>query len=338
MGTENALWSALDLSTPTSSAGLDGHDGYQRFSTGGLQVLDRIELWERHNANALIELACRSIDGRMLDATEVNLRLDRLNFAGVGASAHIVERTHRHIATTATDGVALYFSLAGDAFFYHQDGVHLQRPGTLLVCDVNQPFLRGFAHGLQEYVLTIPRSVYEEVAERSLPRTPMVVKFSDVPGGDTNAAALAHLIRRSLADPGRAPVEATEWSALELLRALLNSTGAGSAAARRQAAVAWISRNLRDPSMSVATVATAIGVSERHLARAFVESGVGVARTILDMRLDLAHRILSGSASPSVHEVAAYCGFVSAAHFSRVFRERYEQTPAEVRAGRTGSS
>jgi AraC-like DNA-binding protein len=333
MGTDDALWSALDLSTPTRSPALDGHDRYQRFSTGGLQVLDRIELWERHNANALIELACRSIDGQMLDATEVNLRLDRLKFARVGASAHIVERTHTHIATTATDGVALYFSLAGDAFFYHQDGVHLQRPGTLLVCDVNQPFLRGFAHGLQEYVLTIPKSVYEDVAERSLPRTPMVMRFSDVPDGDTNAAALAHLIRRSLADPGRAPDEATEWSALELLRALLNSNGAGSATARRHAAVAWISRNLRDPSISVATVATAIGVSERHLARAFAETGVGVARTILNMRLDLAHRMLSRSASTSVHDVAAYCGFVSAAHFSRVFRERYDQTPAEVRAG-----
>jgi AraC-like DNA-binding protein len=304
--------------------------GYQYFSTRGLRAPERIELWEHHNAHALLSLACRSTDDEPLEADEANLHLSRLSFAHVRANAHVVERTRSHIAHTATDGAVLYFSLAGDAFFYHPDGVHLQRPGTLLVCDVNVPFFRGFAKGLSELVVTVPKAVFEDVAERPLPSSPLVLGFAEGPGGDAHAAALARVVRDGLAHPDSAAE--TEEQALELLRSLFSTDGAESPAARRRVAIGWIERNLRDPSISVSTVAKAIGVSERQLARAFAETGTGVARVILEMRLGLAHRILSRPGAPTVQDVAMYCGFVSASHFSRVFRERFEQSPAEVRA------
>ena len=329
----HALWNAQELldhdSYPTSPALVPG---YRRFSTRGLSALDRIELWESHNAEALVSLGCRSIDGEPLDAVEVNLLLPQLTFAKVTANAHVVERDNTHIAATRGEGVALYFSLAGDTFFYHQDGVHLQRPGTLLVCDINQPFMRGFAKGLQEYVLTVPRDVFETVAERSLPESPLIMNFSDVPHGDLNAASLARLIQRSLADPRPESLAATERSAMDLLQALFTGDRANSPAGRRRAAIAWISRHLREPSLSVTAVAEGIRVSERQLSRAFAETDRGVARTILDMRLELAHRVLTDRSAPSVEEAARYCGFASASHFCRVFRARFGRTPGDVRA------
>ncbi|MER2133325.1 MAG: helix-turn-helix domain-containing protein [Arthrobacter sp.] len=310
---------------------------YQHFSTRGLSSVDRIELWEHHNARALLPLSVRTLgEADELEATEHNVRLPRLTFAGVKASPHVVERTTDHIRQGAADGVALYFSLAGDAFFYHQGGVHLQRPGTLLVCDVSQPFLRGFAHGLQEFVLTVPRGVFEDTVSARLPRQPLVRSFADVPGGDIHAAELARLMRRTLGNPSAASHAATEDSAIELLRTMLAPARDRGADAHRAAALAWIMRNLRDPSISVTTVAEAVGVSERTLSRAFAERGSSVARTILEQRLDLAHGILSRPDAPSVRDVALSCGFVSAGHFSRVFRERFEQTPADVAASAGG--
>jgi len=334
MAVAKELWTADELGARPQPAadGIDGIDGYQHFSTRGLRTLQRIELWEQHNAQALVGLACRSINDAPLDASEDNLQLGHLRFAHVAANAHVVERSPKHIATTSTDGVALYFSLFGEAFFYHNDGVHLQRPGTLLVCDVNQPFLRGFAHGLQEYVLTVPRPVFEEITEQRLPTVPLTRSFADIPGGDVHAAALARLVRRTLAYPDQETIVATEQSALELLRALLCVDDAHTFVAHRRAALAYIDRNLRDPTISVSRVAQAIGVSERHLARAFRETGTGVARTILQKRLELARRILASPGSPAVHDVALCCGFVSPAHFARVFRDRYDRTPGETRA------
>ena len=318
---------------PASAPGV-----YRSFSTRGLRDLDRIELWEQHNETALIGLTARAIDGSPLDATERVLEGPNLRFAHVAANPHVVERTIDHIRSASTDGVALYFSLAGEAFFYHQDGVHLQQPGTLLACDVSQPFLRGFAHGLQEYVLTVPRHVFEHVTESSLPRTPVILRFDDVPGGSVHAGALAGLIRRSLTEPDLDAIAATERNAIELLRTMFAPDGSHSAAAHRRLAIAWIERNLRDPSMSVSKVARAIGVSERHLTRAFSETGTGIARTILHLRLEMAHRILTTPGSPAVRDVAMYCGFVSAAHFGRVFKQHYELTPAEAQRSATAGT
>lgn len=323
---QQSMWTADESAGPTPLT-----PAYQRFTTRGLEARERIELWEQHNAQSLVGLTCRSIDGESLDATELNLLLRGMTFARVGATAHVVERTHEHIATTATDGVALYFSLAGEAFFYHRDGVHLQSPGTLLVCDVNQPFVRGFAQGLQEYVLTISRDTFETITDQPMPMRPIVRTFGDGPAGDVHATALARLVHVSLDNPSTDAFDNIETNAVELLHTMFNPDGAGTSAARRRVAVAWITQNLHDPQLSVPRVAEALGLSERSLVRAFSETGVGVARTILDLRLERAHRILSSPASPKVQDVALSCGFVSAAHFSRVFRDQYDQTPAEVR-------
>lgn len=304
---------------------------FRAFSTLGLRDPERIQRWEEHNATALLRLTARSLDGAPLEAVEENLALPHLQLARVTANPHIVERTSDDIARGGLDGVALYFSLAGEAFFYHHDGVRTQAPGTLLICDIGRPFLRGFAHGLQEYVLVVPREIFEATTEERIPASPLVLHFDDVPGGDVHAAALAALLRRSLDRRDVESLAATEESALELLRTMFVPDPVSAAAAHRAAALAWISRNLHDPTVSVSRVARAVGVSERHLTRAFGETGAGVARTVLELRLELAHRLLGAPAAPAVRDVAARCGFVSHAHFSRVFRERYGMTPAERR-------
>jgi transcriptional regulator GlxA family with amidase domain len=86
----------------------------------------------------------------------------------------------------------------------------------------------------------------------------------------------------------------------------------------------------------VGQVAQRIAVSERQLYRIFSETGEGVARVILSKRLDLAKRILVSPGTLSIGDVAAHCGFSSHAHFARVFRQRFDDTPAGIRhAGRT---
>jgi AraC-like DNA-binding protein len=305
----------------------------ERFSTLGLQHASRVELWEEHNARALVALECRTLNESPLEATETNLQFGRLHFAHVAANPHVVERSSRHIAKTPTDGIALYFTLFGESFFYYKDGVHLQRPGGLLVCDVNEPFMRGFAQGLEEFAVRVPRSVFNEITDAPLPSSPMTMTFSNSPGANANAAALARLVRTTLASASDPDLVHTGEVAMGLLRAIFSEDEARSSSAHRRAALAYVDRHLRDPRLSVAQVAHEIGVSERQLSRVFGETGTGLARTILERRLDLARRILTSqdSGNRSVGEVAAYCGFSSHSHFTRVFRERFEESPGAAR-------
>ncbi|MGQ7297491.1 AraC family transcriptional regulator [Quadrisphaera sp. KR29] len=305
-------------------------EGYRSFSTAGLPPEQRVARWEEHNASALIELSARTLDGSALEGREAVLDVGGVHLAGVAASAHVVERSARQIAASGVDGVALYFALRGESFFHHGGGVQLQRPGTLLVCDVGRPFLRGFAHGLEELVVQVPRATFEEVAGRSLPAEPLVLDFGDAPGG-AHAAALARLVRAALARPGPGERAAAQRQLGGLLHAVLH--GSTTSADHRRAALAHVERHLGDHDLSVGAVARAVGLSERHLARVFSEDGTSVARVVLERRLELAHRLLSAPGRPAVSAVAARCGFVSASHFARVFRERYGCSPGEVRAG-----
>lgn len=306
--------------------------GYSRISTHGLDASERIELWEQHNARALFDLSARSLDGQPFEASETNLRLPEVILAHISTNPHIIERNQQHIARSGAEGVMIFFSLVGDTFFHHRNGNHAQRPGTLLICDLSRPFLRGFAHGLQEYVAVVPRDVFETTTGRMMPHEPIVMSFAGQVSGNPHARALARLMRQSLSKPAPAAAAGTEQRFLELMSAMLSPGSEGSAVARRRAATVWISQHLGDPSISVGAVARGIGVSERSLARAFGETGRGVARTILEMRLAAAHRLLAAPEPATVQEIAQNCGFVSAAHFSRVFRDRYGVAPSEARA------
>src|ERR1700728_3038445 len=124
------------------------------FSTSGLPTARRVELWESHNAAALIGLTVRAPDS--LDATELNVRLPRARVARVTGSAHSVERTRDLIVRCPADSVVVFLTLRGEARFV-ADGVALERRrGDALAWETDRPFARTFAQGLEELVVTIP--------------------------------------------------------------------------------------------------------------------------------------------------------------------------------------
>lgn len=91
--------------------------------------------------------------------------------------------------------------------------------------------------------------------------------------------------------------------------------------------------NLAEP-LSLIEIADAAGLSRRQIERLFrQEMGRSPARYYLEIRLDRARHLLIQSSLPVV-EVAVACGFVSASHFSKCYREIYNCSPQQERAGR----
>lgn len=303
----------------------------EHFSTRGLREAERVEKWEEHNARALVALEARTLNGAALEATERNLRLGDLQFAHVSANPHVVRRDERQISRSTQESIAFYFTVRGESFFYDEDGVHVQRPGGLLVCDTSRPFMRGFAGGLRELVLTVPKPLFEKLSEGGAPRRPVTMDFAGPADENKHASELARVVAASIERPD-AGLDGAAERVQDLIRTLFCGDARRSARGYRASALAYIERRLRDPRLSVNDVAAHVGVSERHLSRIFAEKGAGPARVILEMRLELAHRLLGSSGAPSVGEVAQNSGFSSHAHFTRVFRERFEETPTQVRA------
>ena len=89
--------------------------------------------------------------------------------------------------------------------------------------------------------------------------------------------------------------------------------------------------NLSEP-MTLVEIADHAGLSRRQIERLFRHHmGRSPARYYLEIRLDRARHLLIQSTLPVV-EVAVACGFVSASHFSKCYRELYGRSPQQERA------
>lgn len=109
--------------------------------------------------------------------------------------------------------------------------------------------------------------------------------------------------------------------------------GAGDSAGARLMArfASLLERDFRDGA-SVADYARALDVTPTHLARVCrALSGRAPHDLIRERVLVEARRLLEGSAMP-VREVSAQLGFLSAAHFSRVFAAAQGESPSAFRA------
>jgi AraC-like DNA-binding protein len=299
------------------------------FSTAGLPDVRRIELWEGHNAAALIGLSCHPAGPDSLEATELNVQLDQVHLARVTGTAHAVARTAGIIRRSPADAIAVYVTVRGDAWFEDSGGTRSLRPGHVLMCDADRPFARGFARGLEELAIKVPRPVFAAATGLAALPSPMIADFSG--GHDPYARALARLVDR--AARLRRAVPADERAILELVTVLAVGRDTDTSVAYRAAARSFIEAHLSDPDLTASRVAAAIGISSRHLSRVFAADGTSVPRHVLARRLQLACAILASPEGPAatVAEVAAQCGFTSVTYFSHAFHAHFGQRAIEVR-------
>jgi AraC-like DNA-binding protein len=286
-----------------------------------------VAAWERHNAEALIELACQVPADRPFRAREVNVQLEDVGLALVRGTAHVVRRDEELVASRPADAIAVYAALRGEAMLEYGGARRVVHPGEILVCDVDRPFLRGFGHGLEELAVKVPRAAFADLTGLPQLSRPLVLDAAV----DPYARALVTLVGRAVR--ARVPVPAEQRAVLELVSVIATEGRVGLPMAHRAAARAFIDDHLADPLLSAADVAAGAGVSERHLSRLFAEAGTSVPRHILGRRLDLAHSILTSADDAAVRtgDVAARCGFTSRSHFSRAFRERFGTTAGQAR-------
>jgi AraC-like DNA-binding protein len=296
------------------------------FSTTGLPEGQRIALWEHHNARALIGLRCHTLGEAPFDGTELNLQLEQMHLARVRGNPHVVERPAEVIRKHPADAVAVYLTLVGEAFFYHDDGVLTLRPGQALICDADRPFMRGFSRGLEELAIKVPRPLFRELTGLGSLSTPLVRDFA---GGDVSARTFARLIDRALRSGGGEPLD--QGIALDLLASMAGSRRVDLGAVHLANARTFIEDHLTDSGLTAARVAAGIGISERHLSRAFAASGATVPQFVLARRLERARALLASSPQLPVAEVAVSCGFGSATHFSQAFRARFGMRATDLR-------
>ena len=94
--------------------------------------------------------------------------------------------------------------------------------------------------------------------------------------------------------------------------------------------IEFMEANIAEP-LPLVDIAGYVGLSRRQIERLFQQHmGRSPARYYLEVRLDRARHLLMQSTIPVV-DVAIACGFVSASHFSKCYREMYGKSPLQER-------
>ena len=301
------------------------------FTTVGRPAARRIELWEEHNARALIALTCRTFTDEALEASEWNLQTRGLRLARIAAGPHVAERTVREIQRHPAGAVLLTVVMSGEMCVYDSDGVPTLRPGQAVLTDLDVASMRGYARG-EQLLLTVPKPVYRDAVHPGEPPSRRVFDLSARASGHAAGSALVRLMREALHSADTTDLQGLQRDVLRLLGLMVVGPRAGDPESQLAAASTFIHQHLADPTLSASRVAAALGVSERQVSRIFSRHG-GVARWITDERLERARAGLASPGQRSVGQVARQCGFGSQSYFARVFKQRFGVSPREVLDG-----
>jgi AraC-like DNA-binding protein len=256
----------------------------------------------------------------------------------VEAGAQRMTRSSAHALAAGREFLAVCLQDRGRAASAQDGRTALVEPGELVVLTDARPYTLDQFDPFVMRVLRLPR---ETVAaeDRALGAVTATALRTDT----GPAAALVPLLT-ALAEAA-APCPPHVGDQLAGAVADLVGTLIGDAAGRtqdggcgsRQAMVLrvrdHVNRHLASPGLTPVAIAAHLHVSVRYLHKTFEGEGTTLSRWIRQRRLQESCRQLArqGPDALTVAEVARRWGFVSAAHFSRVFRAAYGVSPREWR-------
>lgn len=108
-------------------------------------------------------------------------------------------------------------------------------------------------------------------------------------------------------------------------------------AARRAAVLDYIASHFQDPNLGGLVLARNLGISQRYLQRLLQETGKSFTEHVNELRLERARALLAATDdNRRVSDIAFEVGFSDLAHFYRLFRLRFGDTPKGF-LGRTSS-
>lgn len=208
-------------------------------------------------------------------------------------------------------------------------------PGQLVAFDLGAE-IDAHGSGTDSIAVTVPRTT----VLRALP--PGFDLHGEVLDGTAGRLLAAHLMALAREAPTLREDDAgaVADATLGLIRACLGEV-VGNVVQRPEAETSALAHRVRryvddrlgDADLSPERICRDLGVSRSALYRGFARLG-GIAAYIRMRRLEAAHVLLDDPAERrNIGEIAYSFGFVSDAHFSRSFRQRFGYSPREARAG-----
>lgn len=314
---------------------------WQDFSTDEVAAPLRARRWSERSSETLSEMRVESLADDTLRARMRRRNLGNLGFVMIDSSPAAANSNAVKAGPWATSGSDYLMMTVADygSSTLSQNGWSAElSPGDMVIRDLAKPWESKTAEGMGLVLIKIPFSMaanYHSDPERLVGHR--------LPASDPRVAFASTVIRASKTALQSTPDAAWADHLSDVLAGVFrlichddygeDAVGlAGSGTSIRRSATTFISRNLRNPELTVACVAEALGITTRHLQRAFLDTGTTPRQYILEQRLDEAARmLLQGGETGRVLDIAFSVGFNDASHFSKAFASRFGCSPSTFR-------
>ena len=275
------------------------------------------------------------------DSFEAELRVGNfgpLGLARVKCMSANIERSRANVTCHSRRIFSFLAVRSGSATFSHYGHDTLMNAGDITLCDSATPHRMVCTDGTDILIIRAQPDMLrrfvpfpEQVCGRRLGRE---ATFVDVASNMVQSVwgecergeseRFSSTMARNLLD-----VLATSYA----MSYDSNASDSSIVTARRIQAQRYVETHLRDQELAPARVANALHISSRYLRMLFEDEPESIPSYILRRRLEecakqLASPLWSGH---TITAIAFACGFNSAAHFTRAFREHYGTTPTVYR-------
>jgi len=270
-----------------------------------------------------------------------HIRLGDAAINRVSFPEHVVRRSAADIAASDRSCFYLNLELAGRCRIRQDDREISLSHGQVGIFDSDRQFALLHDRGPQFQVASfwVPAAALRERLPASFDVT--AARVSDDP-------FVGHLIVETARTLSDGALRMTEDEGVHLFRALIELVAMSlSRQSRARTAEAEsltdvtmlalkraIHRRLREPGLSVADIAAAVGISERYVHKLLARSGLGFTDYVIDHRLDGIARDLTNPAMAdlAIGTIAFDWGFSDLSHFTRRFKQRFGCRPRDWRA------
>lgn len=312
-------------------------------STADVPARERFDYWHAVVCRNLVDLDFRLVGEGQFDAAFHGTPINGLDLCRIKASPHVAQRSTEGISRADSSVLVFNFVLSG-SLIAEQDGrLAYLKVGDGALSDAARPYRLQSNEAFELASVRLPR-------EQCLGRIPHLHRLSACNFSERGELApmvfgyLSHLVDRApnltspttglkisqnfkdlllamLAELAEAlPPSLTEYRSLALMR--VKET---------------VERNVRDPDLTPATIATELKLSPRYINQLLEVEGTSLSRYIWSRRLDRCAEQLKDPAlrSRGVSQIAMDNGFNDLSHFSKAFRTKFGMAPRDYRNGQT---
>ena len=314
----------------------------QTLSTAVVPREQRLAYWTDMICNVYVQLACDPVPGNRpkgeFDGSIQQHTLPSLDVSVVTSGPQKVMRTAGHIARSSDDDFLVSIQARGRGVVRQDGRDAVLSVGDFALYDSTRPYQLLFDDAFEQIVLKLPGERL-----RSELRDTEALTATTVSGREGAGHLLISMIRTLREDIDAlqpASALAVANGVLNILVAGLQTLPAARSPGLSQLAAFHLARikrrideQLADPALSVSSLAAQLGLSASQVHRVFGSEPLTPAQYIWERRLEACSRDLREPrlAGRTVSEIAFGRGFNDAAHFSRVFRERFGCSPREWR-------